>query len=69
MSLVTKAADRLLSVIVPRATAEAWTCPNGCHRVGCVPNCRNHIIYNRCINNVSGKVCSGYGCRTTVYTC
>ena len=33
MSLMTKAADSLLSVIVPRATAEAWTCPSRVHPV------------------------------------
>lgn len=67
MSLMTKAADSLLSVIVPRATAEAWTCPNGCTRYNCY--CEGHVRYNKCLNNVSGKVCSGYNCRTTVYTC
>jgi hypothetical protein len=66
MSFVTKAADSLLSVIVPRATAEAWTCPNGCSRQRCT-GCLNHRIYNRCINNQGGGLC--HGCRETVYTC
>ena len=67
MSFIAKAADSLLSAIVPHATAEAWTCPNGCHRVNCY--CEGHIRYNKCLNNVGGAVCHGYNCRTTVYSC
>jgi hypothetical protein len=66
MSFIAKAADSLLSAIVPRANAEAWTCPNGCSRQRCT-GCLNHHIYNRCINNVGGGLCAG--CRETVYTC
>jgi hypothetical protein len=65
MSLVTKAADRLLGIIVPRATAEAWSCPSGCHRLKCY--CLGGHVYDRCLNNVAGKPdCTG--CRYTVYT-
>lgn len=49
-----KAADSLLSVIVPRAIADAWTCPNGCHRIKCfclgghdrrhLPPCGRHLV-------------------------
>jgi hypothetical protein len=67
MRFVAKMADSLLSVIVPSATAEAWTCPNGCTRYNCY--CVAHIRYNKCLNNVTGQVCSGYPCRTTVYYC
>jgi len=68
MSLVTKAADSLLSAIVPRATAEAWTCPAGCHREWC--GCRAHHVYNWCVNNIVGKPpCLNGACKYTVYTC
>jgi hypothetical protein len=67
MSLVAKAADSLLSAIAPHATAEAWTCPSGCHRVRC-KGCFSGHIYDYCANNVLGRPnCTG--CRYTVYTC
>ncbi len=65
MSLVAKVADRLLSAVVPHATAAAWTCPAGCHRVTCY--CLSGHWYNACINNATGYQCTY--CRWTVYTC
>jgi hypothetical protein len=68
MSFVAKAADSLLSAIVPRVTAEAWVCPSGCHREWC--GCLNHHIYNWCVNNVAGRPpCLNGECKYTVYTC
>ncbi len=64
MSLVTKAADSLLSAIVPRVTAAAWSCPAGCHRVFCY--CIGGHVYDACVNNATGQQCAS--CRYTVYT-
>ncbi len=66
MKLFANAADKLLSAIVPRATAAAWTCNSGCHRVTCF--CYQHHYYDKCANNVFGKPdCKS--CSYTVYTC
>lgn len=64
MSLIATAADRLLGAIVPRATAEATSCPSGCHRQTCY--CAGGHWYDRCVNS-SGGTCKG--CFRTVYTC
>jgi len=65
MSLIAKAADSLLSAVVPRATAAAWSCAAGCHRVTCY--CLGHHYYDACINNATGATC--HSCRYTAYTC
>jgi len=69
MSLVAKAADSLLSAIVPRATAAAWSCPAGCVRqtCSCVTNGGGSYWYDRCISSRTGALCTL--CRPTVWTC
>jgi len=63
MSLIANAADRLLSVIVPHATADAWSCPSGCSRQTCT--CSGGHWYDSCVKN--GNLCTN--CRVTTYTC
>lgn len=64
MSLIATAADRLLSAIVPRATAAAWSCASGCHRVTC--QCAGGKWYDSCVNT-KGYECSP--CRVTTWSC
>ena len=66
MSLIAKAADSLLSAIVPRANAAAWNCPSGCHRMFC--GCIGGHVYNYCANNVLGRP-NCLSCRYTIYGC
>jgi hypothetical protein len=63
MSLIANAADRLLSVIVPHATADAWSCPSGCSRQTCT--CSGGHWYDSCVKK--GNLCTT--CRVTTYTC
>jgi hypothetical protein len=68
MSLIASAADRMLSVIVPRASADAWSCDSGCHRVLCGGGggCTEGHWWNACVNS-KNEICNT--CRETVYTC
>lgn len=63
MGFIVTAADRLLAAIVPRADAEANSCPSGCSRQTCY--CANGHWYNRCVRG--GSHCTG--CFETIYTC
>lgn len=70
MKLIANAADRLLGAIVPRATADAWSCPPGCVRQTC--NCTTILDvgsywYDRCVSSVTGAICMY--CTKTVWTC
>lgn len=65
MSLIATAADRMLGAIVPRADAEAASCPGGCFRQTCYCSTKYHKWYNRCVNTVRECV----GCFITVYSC
>lgn len=71
MSLIAKAADGLLSAIVPRAEAAAWTCPPGCIRktsnCGCRTTASGAYWYQKCVSTSTGAVC--LGCRETDHTC
>jgi hypothetical protein len=64
MSLIATAADRLLSAIVPRASAAAWTCPSGCNRTTC--DCAGGYWYDNCVKP-DGVECKH--CTITVWTC
>lgn len=64
MGFIANAADRLLGVFVPRATASALTCPSGCKRVTC--DCAGGYWYDACVKS-SGAQC--VGCTRTVWTC
>jgi hypothetical protein len=66
MSLVTKAADRMLALVVPRATAGA--CCTGCGYSNCY--CRGGYLYQKlcCVNcNCRGTHC--YACFMTTAHC
>ena len=65
MSLMAKAADRMLTVVVPRATASAITCRSGCHRATCYCNTGNNRWYDRCENSNG----SCHTCFKTVWPC
>jgi hypothetical protein len=63
MSIVAKAADRMLTAVVPRATASAVSCTNGCWRATCY--CRYGYWYDHCIS--SHGEC--HACFKTVWPC
>ena len=60
MSLIANVADRMLSVVVPHASAAAWSCAPGCHRVLCGSGggCINGHWYNICVSS-NGRICAG----------
>jgi hypothetical protein len=70
MSLIANAADRLLGVIVPRATAAAWSCASGYYRVTCFcgpnPNGSGCVWYDQCCQD-NGPSCGL--CISTVWSC
>lgn len=72
MSLIANAADRLLGAIVPRATADAWSCPPGCVRQNCPNACRANgggaYWWNLCVAaRDPSQHCTI--CRQTSWTC
>jgi hypothetical protein len=70
MSIIANAADRLLSVIVPRATAAAWSCQPNSHRVTCFCSPNSHGVYywwQKCIDNTTGQPTKA--CTITVHHC
>jgi hypothetical protein len=70
MGLITNAADRLLSAIVPRATAAGWTCPSGCARHTCFCECADSsptgYYHDWCLKS-DGEIC--INCTVTVWEC
>jgi hypothetical protein len=71
MSLVANAADRLLGVIVPRATAAAWSCPPGCARKTCYcgydKTAGGYYWYDECVSTTGSYSCKS--CTATVWSC
>jgi hypothetical protein len=69
MNFIASAADRLLGVIVPRATAAAFSCPPGCERYtdGCFPHNGGYYWYDCCKVTKTGGNCNH--CGYTVWTC
>ena len=68
MNLIANVADRLLGVIVPRATAAALVCPPGCHRKTCYckTTSKGAFWYDSCVDDTD-HAC--IGCTKTVWTC
>jgi hypothetical protein len=69
MSLIANAADRLLSAIVPRTTAAAWSCPPGCVRKTCYCGAHSggYYWFDECVSSTGGYSCKT--CTATVWTC
>lgn len=64
MSFLERTADQLLSVVVPRVTAAAVTCPPGWHRRTC--GCAGNRWYDVCCDS-SGHC--NFPCFRTVWSC